>query len=983
MDDEVFVPERLARLRKQAEERVAREEAEEEVLWEGDVKALVHELRVHQVELEMQNEELRASQLMVGDLQRKYFELFNFAPVGIFTVNAKGIVVEVNYTAAEMLGQPKEHILNRHFHCFVLRESQDAFYLHGREAMVSDITSLCELKMVRKDKSNFDAALVSRMEVDREGHWMRVAVFDITQRKELERQRDRYTHDLGERVKELSCMYGVARSIRERETIDEVFVDVVKLILPGWHYPEITRAKIVFDGAEYWLDRFEETPWVQRSDIVVDGRNRGTVEVYYLEERPELDEGPFMKEERNLIDGIANALSEAVEHMEAAQSLKDSEMRLTSFLENSAVIAWMKDEEGKHVFLSDNYQKRFQIDFSDWKGRTDLELWPREIAEEFRRNDLAVLKKGGPIEVIERANNPDGSTSWWLSNKFVFENGSGRRFVGGLGVDITEQRQVEQFLSIRARIAEIFLRIPDDEMYGEVLPVILETMKSRYGVFGYIDENGDFVVPSMTSHIWEKCQVPDKRYVFVRDQWGDSTWPQAIREKRTIYSNDPSTNIPDGHISISRHISLPIIYREEVIGLIQVANKETDYTEEDIQALESIAEIIAPVLDARLKTERQSEARKQAQEALAESQISLAEAQSITHIGNWDWSIDQDSLLWSDEMFRIFGLDKEEFKASYDAFINVVHPEDREFVNEQVESALEGRTPFDCQFRLLLRDGTLKDIEARGRVFRDEKGTPVRMIGTNQDITERTRAEEREKRHWAELSRIWRMNTAGEMASALAHELNQPLCAIMNFANVSLRALRSDWDGSELVHEGLEQIVGQTQRAGETIRRIRNFIESREPVRVEVDINRFVGEVVDMVGPEALAAEVELRTELAEDLPRISADPVALVEVILNLVRNAIEATSGQDIEQREVIISTENEEGAKIAVTVFDTGRGLPVEDAERMFDSFYTTKPGGLGIGLSLSRTIVESHGGKIWAEPNAEGGAVFHFTVPVVAN
>jgi PAS domain S-box-containing protein len=134
--------------------------------------------------------------------------------------------------------------------------------------------------------------------------------------------------------------------------------------------------------------------------------------------------------------------------------------------------------------------------------------------------------------------------------------------------------------------------------------------------------------------------------------------------------------------------------------------------------------------------------RRQAEEALTESQESLAHAQRITHIGNWDWNVDQDNLLWSDEMFRIFGLDRAEFTANYNDFINIVHPEDREFVNEQVQSALEGRAPFDCQFRLLLKDGTLKDIEAKGKIFRDENGKPMRMIGTNQDITERKQAEE-------------------------------------------------------------------------------------------------------------------------------------------------------------------------------------------------------------------------------------------------
>jgi anti-anti-sigma regulatory factor len=175
-------------------------------------------------------------------------------------------------------------------------------------------------------------------------------------------------------------------------------------------------------------------------------------------------------------------------------------------------------------------------------------------------------------------------------------------------------RQSEQEMAIRNRITTIFLTIPDEEMYGEVLQVILEVMESKYGVFGYIDENGALVVPSMTRSIWKDCQVPDKTFTFPLETWGDSSWPRAIREKKTNYTNEQSTITPKGHIPISRHISMPILYREEVIGLIQVANKMTDYQKDDIQLLEAIGNQIAPILGTRLQRDRQERARKQAEE---------------------------------------------------------------------------------------------------------------------------------------------------------------------------------------------------------------------------------------------------------------------------------------------------------------------------------------------------------------------------------
>jgi PAS domain S-box-containing protein len=227
----------------------------------------------------------------------------------------------------------------------------------------------------------------------------------------------------------------------------------------------------------------------------------------------------------------------------------------------------------------------------------------------------------------------DGRTIYTLISGNPVHDADGK-LVGSFGVitDITERKRTEEALrqsereaAIRNQIAQIFLTIPDDEMYHEVLKVVLEAMESEYGVFGYIDENGALVVPSMTRHIWDQCQVAQKTFTFPRETWGDSTWPRAIREKRVIYVNEPSTKTPEGHIAIDRHISLPILYQDEVIGLFQVANKQTDYDENDIRLLQSIAEHIAPILNARLQRDRQEEARKQAEEELRQHRDHLEE----------------------------------------------------------------------------------------------------------------------------------------------------------------------------------------------------------------------------------------------------------------------------------------------------------------------------------------------------------------------
>ena len=182
----------------------------------------------------------------------------------------------------------------------------------------------------------------------------------------------------------------------------------------------------------------------------------------------------------------------------------------------------------------------------------------------------------------------------------------------------SERKRSEEEIVIRNKIANIFLTsTTDEEMYNEVLSVVLEVMESKYGVVGYIDEDGALVVPSMSRHIWDKCRVPDKTFIFERDKWGHSSWPRAIREKKSNYTNEPSNLTPEGHIPVIRHISMPIIFQGEVIGLLQVANKETDYTEKDLRLLELLGNtIIAPILNARLQRDRQEKARKRAEEEI-------------------------------------------------------------------------------------------------------------------------------------------------------------------------------------------------------------------------------------------------------------------------------------------------------------------------------------------------------------------------------
>ncbi len=266
---------------------------------------------------------------------------------------------------------------------------------------------------------------------------------------------------------------------------------------------------------------------------------------------------------------------------------------------------------------------------------------------------------------------------------------------------------------------------------------------------------------------------------------------------------------------------------------------------------------------------------------------------------------------------------------------------------------------------------------------KDEKGNPIAMMGVIRDITERKQAEEEAQKHQEELLHMSRLSTIGEMASGLAHELNQPLCAAMNYANACLHTVRAGNTNTDKLIENMEAVAKQTKRAGEVVNRIKDFIRKREPRQTTVDINKLVKGISVFVHSDIHKNKVNLNLALAEELPPLLADPVQIEQVLLNLVLNGIDAMADVEMENRRLTIQTKMGTGHSIEVAVSDTGKGASAENTEKMFDSFFTTKPDGLGIGLSMSRSIINFHKGRLWAKANLDCGMTFRFTLPVAGS
>ncbi|MBN2138827.1 MAG: PAS domain-containing protein, partial [Sedimentisphaerales bacterium] len=345
---------------------------------------------------------------------------------------------------------------------------------------------------------------------------------------------------------------------------------------------------------------------------------------------------------------------------------------------------------------------------------------------------------------------------------------------------------------------------------------------------------------------------------------------------------------------------------------------------------------------------------------IRESEERYALAQKAANIGSWDWDIVRGNLIWSDQTDLIFGFGPGEFAGTYDGFLERIHPEDRRSVTDAVDACVRGDADYAIEHRIVRPDGSVRWVSETGDVTLDKNGKAVRMVGIVQDITDRKYLEEQEREHQTQLEHVLRLSTAGELASGMAHELNQPLTAISAYAQVYKRMVESGNFNSEKICEAVDGITEQALRGGEIIRRMRDFMRKQTPKRIRVDFNNIAREAIELVKARARSIGVVLQLELAEEPLMVFADRIQIQQVIVNLLQNGFDAMGKNGISDRMLIVRTSMSDHNTVEIAVEDKGEGLRDSDTEKVFESFFTTKPEGLGIGLSISRNIIERHQG-----------------------
>lgn len=367
---------------------------------------------------------------------------------------------------------------------------------------------------------------------------------------------------------------------------------------------------------------------------------------------------------------------------------------------------------------------------------------------------------------------------------------------------------------------------------------------------------------------------------------------------------------------------------------------------------------------------------------LRQSEQRMDLAADAANLGLWAWNIADDEI-WATERGRgLLGFSTDE-RIDLDYFLQRVHPEEREAVSLAVAAALDGSGKYEKEYRVVLPDGRTRWIRAWGRVDSDGAGKPRLMRGVATDVTERKEAEARASRMEAEAARqrdelahLSRVAMMGELSGALAHELNQPLTAILSNAQAAQRFLARENPDLEEIREILGDIVEADRRAGDIIRRLRSLLRKEDSTRQLVNMNELVRDVLRLTHSDRLTRGVEVRVAFTPGLPPVRGDRVQLQQVLLNLLTNACDAMEDQP--RRDMAVETAVRDGS-VEVSVADRGRGIAAEDLERIFEPFVTTKAQGMGLGLSICRTIIQAHDGELWAENREEGGAIFHFRLP----
>jgi PAS domain S-box-containing protein len=649
---------------------------------------------------------------------------------------------------------------------------------------------------------------------------------------------------------------------------------------------------------------------------------------------------------------VVGALMDVTENARLYRDLAEREARVRRLIDSNIIGIFIWEAEGRILEANDAFLHMVGYDRKDLvSGQV---RWTDLAPAEWRERDeraLAERKSTGKLQPYEKEYfRKDGSRVPAMMGAANFDE-SGNQGVAFV-LDLTERKQAEKAARLgtealrrsEAYLAEAqALSHTGSAAYNDT--TILYWSDENYRIFGFDPRAG---LPSREAAV-ERIHPDDREQALEEGR-------RAVLQKRD-YKLEYRILLPDGTIKHIESTAHPKFSASG--GLVEIFNTTIDVTER----------------------KRADEERKKAEGLLRRSEARLAEAQRLTHIGVAAYN--ETAILYgSEETYRIWGFDQAQGIPSREAVFQRIHPDDRDRLDAEVQRALGEKRRYSIGYRIVLPDGTVKHLESIGEPAFSATGELIEIVATQIDVTERKRAEEEHERLRqleSDLAHMNRLSMMGELAASLAHEITQPIAAARNNARAALNFL--DKQPAELgeVREALGCVVGDADRAGLIVDRMRDHIKKAPPRKHRFDLNEAINEVIVLARSAIAENGVSVQTRLSEGLAPVEGDRVQLQQVILNLVLNAAEAMSAVTKGARELLISTGPSRTNGVLAAVRDSGPGIDPEHIERVFDAFYTTKPSGVGMGLSICRSIIDAHGGRLWADANEPGGAAFQFTLP----